>query len=54
MRCLVPFFSINSNISLDFIIEFNIGPDTKKLFEAIVADGREKIKKRLELIRAVF
>ena len=54
MRFLVPFFSINSKISLDFIIEFNIGQDTKKLFKAIVADGREEIKRRLGLMRAVF
>ena len=54
MRFLAPFFSLNSKISLDFIIKFNIEQDTKKLFEAIVADGGEEVDRRLGLMRVAF
>ena len=54
MRLLAPFFSINSKISIDLIIKFNIERDTKKLFKAIVADGGEEVDRRPGLMRAVF
>ena len=38
---------------MDFIIKFNIEQDTKKLFEAIVADG-EEVDRSLGLMKAVF
>ena len=39
MRLLSPFFLINNEISLDLVIKFNLEQDTKKLSEAIVANG---------------
>ena len=45
---------MNSEISMDLIIKFNIEQDTKKLFKAIVADGGDKVDRRPGLIRAVF
>ena len=41
MRLLNLFFSINKKLSLDLVVKFNLEQDTKKLFEAIVADGGE-------------
>ena len=54
MRLLAPFFSINSKISMDFIIKFNIKQDTKKLFEAIAADGGEEVNRRPGLVKAML
>ena len=45
MRLLSPFFSINKDISLDLVVKFNLEQDTKKLFEAIVADGGENVNR---------
>ena len=53
MRLLTPFFSINSKISMDLIIKLNIEQDTKKLFEAIVADGGKEVDIRPGLMRAL-
>ena len=53
MRLLAPFSSIDSEISMDFIIKLNIEQDTKKLFEAIVADG-EEVDRSPGLMKAVF
>ena len=54
MRLLALFFSMNSEISMDLIIQFNNEQDTKKLFEVIVADEGEKIDRKPEIMRAVF
>ena len=54
MRLLTPFFSMNSEISMDLIIKFNIEQETKKLFEAIVADGGDKVARRPGLMRPCF
>ena len=39
---------------MDSIIKFNTEQDTKKFFEAIVADGGEEVDRRPRLMRAVF
>ena len=39
---------------MDLIIKFNVEQDTKKLLEAIAADGGEEVNRRLRLMRAVF
>ena len=39
---------------MDLIIKFSIEQDTKKLFEAIVADVGEEADRRPELMKAVF
>ena len=54
MRLLAPFFSINSETFIDFIIKLNTEQDIKKLFEAIVADGGKEVGRRPGLVRAVF
>ena len=54
MRLLAPFFTINSEIPMNLIIKFNSEQDTKKLFEAIVANGGEEVDRRPGLTRAVF
>ena len=54
MRLLALFFSMNSEISMDLIIQFNNEQDTKKLFEVIVADEEEEVDRKPEIMRAVF
>ena len=58
MTLLSPFFPINSEMSLDMNIKFNIEQDTKKLFENIIRvndeDQRQNADKRPEFLRAVF
>ena len=39
---------------MDLIIEFDIAQDTKKLFEAIAADGGEEVDRRPGLMKVVF
>ena len=39
---------------MNLIIKFNIEQDTKKLFEAIVADGGEEVDRKPGLMRTVF
>ena len=58
MTLLSPFFPINSEMSLDMNIKFNIEQDTKKLFENIIRvndeDQRQNVDERPGRLRAVF
>ena len=54
MRLLSTFFLINKEISLELVIKFNIEQDTKKLFQAIVADGGENVDRNPPRMRPFY
>ena len=54
MRLLSPFFSINREISLDLVVKFSLEQNTKKLFEAIVADVGENVNRNLPKMKPIL
>ena len=54
MRLLSPFFSINREISLDLVVKFSLEQNTKKLFEATVADVGENVNRNLPKMKPIL